>query len=343
MRKLDKRLAARMATRGTLNYAMKRPIAVSFELTHSCSCNCLHCDHGGRLKKEKHLLPEDYRRLERELSPVILQLSGGEPLLRPDILEVVEAVKEDTGLPYVIVVSNGSELSEELYLKCLEKGVNQFSVSLDFPDSRHDEFRRYKGLYQHLSEVIPRITSHGYGNIVMNTAITRWNLPHLEECYRKAREWGASISFSAYTSKRTGESEYDIRTEEDLGLLKRTIDRLVELKENSGGIVNSIWTLNGTYDFFLNNGAPGCKAGERYMVVNPDGTMRPCSMHDHQFEDRKTMVQQFVKNNNCDACYVSIRAYLSEGYWTLLSDNVRERVLKSNSGCGCEVEGVLET
>ena len=330
MRKLDRSLALRMTARGTVNYARKRPLAVSFELTHSCTCNCLHCDHGGLKPREKRLTAEDYRKLERELKPILLQLSGGEPLLREDLLDIVRAVKEESGMPYLIVVSNGSRLTEELYLECLEAGVNQFSISLDFPDERHDEFRKFTGLFEHLSNTIPKLTAHGHRNIVMNTAITRWNLPYLEACYEKANEWGASISYSAYTAKRTGESEYDIRDPKDRELLKTTIGRLLAVKENNGCIVNSDWTLTGTYDFFKNDGAPGCKAGERYMVVNPDGTMRPCSMFDCKYKSHGEMYQDFVKNNTCDACYVSIRAYLSEGYWKLLGDNIKERVLKSS-------------
>jgi hypothetical protein len=51
-------------------------------------------------------------------------------------------------------------------------------------------------------------------------------------------------------------------------------------------------------------------------------------MYDCKYESRDEMYEKFVKNNTCDACYVSIRAYLSEGYWKLLGDNIRERVLK---------------
>jgi MoaA/NifB/PqqE/SkfB family radical SAM enzyme len=334
MKQLNRTLAARMAARGTYNYALKRPIAVSFELTHSCTCNCRHCDHGGRLRGEKRLTAEDYRRLERELRPVLLQLSGGEPTLREDLLDIARAVKEESGLPYLIVVSNGSNLTEELYLEAVEAGVNQFSISLDFPDERHDDFRRYRGLFRHLSDIIPRLTSHGYGNVIMNTAITRWNLPVLEQCYEKAREWGASISFSAYTAKRTGNSEFDIKDAEDLSLLERSIRRLLELKRTNGAIVNSDWTLTGTYEYFRDGSAPGCKAGERYLVINPDGTMRPCSMFDLKYTSREEMNREFVRNNTCGDCYVSIRAYLSADYWTLLSQNVRERVLQSGKG-GC--------
>jgi len=333
MKKLDKKLALLMASRGTVSFGIKRPLAVSFELTHSCTCNCRHCDHGGILRQEKNLTVDDYRKLERETKPILLQLSGGEPFLREDILEIVKAVKEKSGLPYLIIVSNASLLTEEKYLECVEAGVNQFSVSLDFPDERHDDFRRHKGLYKHLSELIPSLTAHGHDNVVMNTAITRSNLPYLEGCYEKAREWGANISFSAYTAKRTGDPEHDITEPDELDLLKKTLDRLISLKHTNGHIVNSDWTLTGTYDFFKNNGAPGCKAGERYMVFNPDGTMRPCSMYDLKYKSREEMVEKFVKTNDCDACYVSIRAYLSESYWRLLSLNVRERVLKKDGDC----------
>lgn len=333
MKKLDKSLALRMATRGTVNYGLKRPLAVSFELTHSCTCNCLHCDHGGRIPREKQITAKDYKELAEELKPILLQLSGGEPFLREDLFEIIETVKKPTGMPYLIVVSNGSLLTEDKYLRCTSLGVNQFSISLDFPDERHDEFRKYRGLYDHLSDLIPRLTALGHDNIVMNTAITRWNLPYLEECYKKAKEWGANISFSAYTAKRTGESAYDIKSPEDLELLQKTLRRLIDLKRNNGRIVNSEWTLSGTYDFFKNDGAAGCKAGQRYMVVSPDGTMRPCSMFNYKFKNHREMMEKFVKNNTCDACYVSIRAYLSESYWTMLSENVKERVLRRGGGC----------
>jgi MoaA/NifB/PqqE/SkfB family radical SAM enzyme len=334
MKKLNKKLAYHMTKRGTVSFATKRPLAVSFELTHSCSCNCRHCEHGGKIWEEERLTAEQYRELERELKPILLQLSGGEPLMRDDFFDIIDAVKEESGLPYLIVVSNASLLTEEIFLKAIDKGVNQFSISLDFPDERHDDFRRHPGLFKHLSELIPKLTSHGCGNIVMNTAITRWNLPYLEDCYKKAKEWGANISYSAYTVLRTEDKEYDIKEPEDLALLKKTIERLLEIKHTNGRIANSDWTLSGTYDFFKNGGMPGCKAGVRSMVVNPNGTLRPCSMFNYQFKDRQEMYEKFVKTNECQACYVSIRAYLSESYWTLLSQNIRERVFAKDTEDG---------
>ena len=71
-------------------------------------------------------------------------------------------------------------------------------------------------------------------------------------------------------------------------------------------------------------------------TVNPDGTMRPCSMFDHKYRTHEEMLDDFVENNTCADCYVSIRAYLSQPYHKLLLDNIRERVLSRGTGCSCE-------
>lgn len=72
----------------------------------------------------------------------MVQISGGEPLLRKDIVDVVKAIKQSKGVPYLIFVTNETLLNEDVYLQLHEAGVNQLSVSFDFPDERHDEFRR---------------------------------------------------------------------------------------------------------------------------------------------------------------------------------------------------------
>ena len=140
--------AARMISRGTWSFLTDRPLVVSFEVTHSCTADCLHCDKGGIKPEPAGLLhAADYGRLRAKLKPMAVQLSGGEPLLRRDLEDIVRAVKEPSGLPYTILVTNGRLFTEEKYLALRALGVNQFSISLDFPDERHDGFRQSPGLY----------------------------------------------------------------------------------------------------------------------------------------------------------------------------------------------------
>jgi MoaA/NifB/PqqE/SkfB family radical SAM enzyme len=327
--------AIKMIARGTWSFCTERPLVVSFEVTHSCTANCQHCDKGGiKPGPLGQLTAEDYARLRAELKPMVVQLSGGEPLLRKDIAEIVRAIKEPSGLPYIILVTNARLFTEEKYLELRREGVNQFSISMDFPDERHDDFRRSPGLFKHLSELVPKLGGYGYGDVVLNTAITRDNLPTLRAGYEKAKEWGVQISYSCYTPLRTGSMEHYINSQADLDLLRRTMNELLELQAKNGRITNSRWTLSGVYDFFKNGSVPGCQAGRRFMVVTPDGGMRACSMFPETYGSHREVMEKFVAHNTCGECYVSIRAYLDASYWTLLKDNVRSRVLARNGHAG---------
>ena len=320
-----------MIGRGTWSFWTDRPLVVSFEVTHSCTADCRHCDKGGIKPEPRGLLgAEDYGRLRAALKPMAVQISGGEPLLRKDIEDIVRAIKEPSGLPYTILVSNARLMTEMKYLTLRALGVNQFSISLDFPDERHDDFRRSPGLFRHLSKLVPAMARHGFDDVVLNTAITRHNLPTLLATYEKAREWGVSISYSAYTPLRTGNMDHYITTPEDLDLLKRTMDELLKLKAKNGRITNSAWTLSGIPEFFKQGSIPGCTAGRRFLVVTPDGGLRGCSMYEETYESHEEVMEKFVAQNTCGGCYVSIRAYLDASFWTLLKDNVKTRVFARN-------------
>lgn len=299
----------KLLTRGIKNYLTKRPLVVSYEVTLSCNCNCRHCDLGGVIKDEKQIGPEEYREITRRLSPVAVQISGGEPLLRKDILSIVEAIKQPDGTPYVILVTNGVLLNESNYVQLRQAGVNQFSVSLDFPDERHDEFRRHPGLYRRLEERLPRLAKFGYRDIILNTAITRANLRELVSLAKKAIEWDVSISYSAYTPLRTGNRDYCITGKEDLETLRRQIKELILLSKRDNHIANPELVFRDTLKFFEQGFMPDCKAGIRFLVVMPDGGLVPCSLHRIRYPSQEEMIENFSRNNRCGGCYVAIRSY----------------------------------
>jgi MoaA/NifB/PqqE/SkfB family radical SAM enzyme len=197
------------------------------------------------------LKPTDYAALVSSLRPSVVQVSGGEPLLRTDVVDIVKAIKKrPNGLPHVVLVTNGSLLNKENYAELKEAGVDRFSVSLDFPNEKHDEFRRHPGLYAHLEKTIPRLADFGYNDIVLNSAITQVNLPYLIDLANKADEWGVSISYSAYGILRTGDKSFFIYSKEDLEMLQQKIYEIIQLKKDKGGILNSTYTLMKTYEFF---------------------------------------------------------------------------------------------
>jgi len=324
MRKVPLQESLKIIGRGSLNWLADRPIVVSFEVTDSCTCYCRHCDHGGPRDDSRNLRPAAYRRYMQELRPCVVQVSGGEPLLRPDLIEIVRNIKEGSGLPYTILVSSWSLMTEDLYLQLRDAGIDQFSVSLDFPDERHDGFRCYPGLYRHLENLIPRLARLGHDDIVLNSCITSENLGAIESIADKAREWGVNLCYSAYSARRTGCRDYLPTSPDQLASINRSLDAVEQRRDATNWIVNSRSTLEATRRYFAQSGMPGCKAGHRFLVVTADGALQPCSMQFQRFplEERQRMVTEFTRSNRCDECYVSIRSYLDKSFPQLLWENV---------------------
>jgi MoaA/NifB/PqqE/SkfB family radical SAM enzyme len=254
----------------------------------------------------------------------VCQLSGGEPLLRDDLEEIVRAVKRPSGLPMAVCVTNSWLLSEERYLSLQDAGVSLFSISLDFPDERHDDFRRVPGLFARMNERIPYLVrEYGRKDIVLNSALTHANFAEIPGLVAKAEEWGTQISFSAYSCLRTGDTSLCISSPEDLASLRRQIDFL-QSYERRQTILNSDYILEQTYRFFAEGGMNGCQAGRRFLVVRPDGLINACSMYpDVQYRSRPEAVREFsATRHGCDQCFVSIRASTERPLGILIKENL---------------------
>ena len=326
MTKQSRFIALEAAFRWITNTILQKPWAISIEVTHSCTANCKHCDKGGIIKNEKQATPEEYRRIYDEIRPLVVQISGGEPLLRKDILDIIRIIKNPGHLPYIVFVTNASLLTKEKYDQLKEAGVDQFSISIDFPDERHDKNRRIPGLFQHLNTLIPQITAEGNNDVTMITAVTSENYPYLLDILHVVQGWGATLNLSMYTAGRTGDKSLLI-SQSELASFRKIIDQLIEEKRKGASIFSSEAVLNRYYKFFENNAsAGGCKAGIRSLVVNPDGSLCPCAMKMHTtFKSQKEMRKKFSKTNRCTECFISLRANTEKPLFEVVRDVIATR------------------
>ena len=326
MRRVPLGESLRIIAQGSLNWFAQRPVVVSFEVTNSCTCYCRHCDHGGPKDTSRDMKPADYKKYMEVLRPCVVQVSGGEPLMRQDLTKIVRSIKSNSGLPFIILVSNWSLMTEERYLELRRAGVDEFCVSLDFPDVRHDDFRGLPGLYQHLSSLMPRVAALGHDDIVLNNCITAANVDEINAIADKAAEWGVNLNYSAYSPRRTGCRDYFLNTDAQRAALDRGLEKIKQRMDGSNWITNNRTTLEATRDYFYRGGAPSCKAGLRWLVVTSDGALQPCSMQFKRYElhEHERMVLEFTQSNKCDQCYVSIRSYLDKTFPQLVRENVTE-------------------
>lgn len=314
-------IGRKMFFRAVRNVMQKKPLSVSFEITHACTANCWHCNWGGPIE-ETRLGAEEYAAICRELRPVVAHVSGGEPLARGDVYEIVDRMTTDGGLPWMVVVTNAANLTPERFGRLKDSGMHQLSVSLDFPDERHDEFRRVPNLYERISEVVPEIARRSDADdIVLNVCITSWNYRELPAFAERAREWGVPINFSVYTHLRVDDRDGLVSGSADLAVLKSGIERVIDLQKQGYPVYTSPRVMWKYYRFLTEGGVGGCRAGERFLVINPDGQLTPCAMVMAYFDDQQEMVRKFSKQNACEACYISTRANTEKTVMEFVQDN----------------------
>lgn len=124
---------------------------VEISLTDRCQCRCVHCYAAERLKSSKKselttdeliLLIKDIKKL----GATEIVFTGGEPLLREDILKLINYAHE-IGL-ISRLITNGILLDDALVGDLKKAGLNWCSISIDSPKpNAHDEFRRYPGCF----------------------------------------------------------------------------------------------------------------------------------------------------------------------------------------------------
>ena len=309
-----------LARRGIQNYFVKRPFCVSFEVTWRCNARCKHCHLGGPVD-EKRASPQRYGELCREIQPIIAQVSGGEPLLRKDLEQIIAALRIPNRAPYIVVTTNGVLLTKEKYHSLRQAGVDEISLSLDYPDERHDEFRNVPGLFSCLRNLFIDLEPEYKKNITLSCVVQSQNFRELVKMAELSLEWNTNINFSTYTHLRTKNTSY-LLSKKELEVFKEIIDRLVKFKKRHKNIFTSEFVLKKMIDFFHTSSISDCRAGERFLVVNPDGTLSPCGLIIKSYKSQKEIKEDFIKNNVCGNCYTSLRANAEKPVRYLIKDSI---------------------
>ena len=275
-----------------------RPYVVSWNLTYRCNLACEHCylDAGGtplvgteNFADRSELGTEDCFRVIDELAAFapecVTILTGGEPLLRRDILDIVRRAAE-RGL-WVVVGTNGVRITENVGRRLAEAGARGLSLSLDALDpDRHDRFRRVRGAWQNTVDGAGILNRNNLPFIVQTTAGSH-NLGELEAIADFAHDRLAAKVWNLYFLVPTGRGQFvsDItpdQYDEVLASLYR-----IQRKYTGRMLVNAkcaphyIKTVleHGDTDARIrtySGGAGGCPAGTHYMGIRPNGDVTPC-------------------------------------------------------------------
>jgi MoaA/NifB/PqqE/SkfB family radical SAM enzyme len=280
-----------------------RPVLVHFEVTTRCNAGCDFCDYWKTDLGEKARELKSFADAARRFSPMMITFTGGEPLLRRDLEEMVAEVARAVPVTWLTVITHGGMLSLDRARALWSAGLSQFNVSLDYLDVRHDAGRRIPGLAAKILAVVPRMTESGM-TVRFNTVIKRENLDDIMPIVRHSESIRAGVNLSVYTDFKNGNTDHLLRTEQ-LARVDSLVAELLAFKRARRGVVsNSDWYLAQIPRFIRGEMREACRSGETTIHIDPTGRVRRCPDFPADQHWREYSRYQPIA---CNRCYYACR------------------------------------
>ena len=312
---------------------------VAWETTRNCNLNCAHCrasatmgPYSGELDTEA-----SFRLLDqiREVGQPIVILTGGEPLLRPDIFDIAK-YGTDKGLR-MVMAPNGTLVDDENAAKMKASGIQRISISLDGATrERHDSFRGVPGAYDAALRGIQAAKKAGIA-FQINTTISKLNYDQIPAILKLAEDLGA-VALHIFLLVPTGRGKYIIDQEISAEEYETTLNWFYDQRDKTRlqlkatcaphyyRILRQRAKEDGKSVSFQTHGLDavtrGCLGGTGFCFISHTGVVQPCGFLDLNCGDVTRASFADVWKNS--AVFTALRNY---------------RNLKGKCGA-CEYKGV---
>lgn len=248
---------------------------VVLELTYKCNNRCLYCYNGEYKEKNvlstekvKDIIDESYR-----LGVMHLSLTGGEPLLRKDIVEIIKYAHNKKML--VSLQTNGTLITEE-FAKELE-GTKHFNVAITVHshDSEiHDQFTKIKGSHEKAIEGIKILRKHDIP-VKIRYVLTTENYDGIDKYDEFARDLDVEVNKSPLLYPTAAGSLEPLK-------FRINEEQLNVLMENKK---------------YYPQKDP-CGAGKTKIIISPEGKVYPCSFYHEELGDiNESTIEQIINSN----------------------------------------------
>lgn len=264
----------------------RKPNTVYLAVTSACPCKCGHCSYGGRATVQ---LPTQEMlgiiRQIKDLGCCTLGLTGGEPMVRQDLEELIAAAGPEMA---TVVFTTGWTVDDRRAAALKEAGLTWLTVSLESltPDE-HDQVRQRKGAYETALKAMRAGVQAGLF-VAMSTMATRQRLLNgdLERLYQFCKDEGLG-EFRLNPPVATG----TMAGQENVMLSDTEMDQLMGFIDDhnrlsDGPVVMSFAQLESAKYF-------GCGAAYHHLFIDAAGNVCPCDLAPMSFGNlRETPLEQ---------------------------------------------------
>ncbi|HOZ45500.1 MAG TPA: heme b synthase [Candidatus Hydrogenedentes bacterium] len=210
------------------------PRLIAWEITRRCNLHCKHCRAAAEADVyEGELTLDEIKRVVDNIAahfkPIMI-LTGGEPLLRPDIFDIIRYTV-GAGLRPVMATC-GTLLTEAVARELKDAGIERISVSIDGPDAAsHDDFRGVPGAFVSTMAGIEAARRGGLA-FQVNTTVTRRNAAALDRIYDLAVSLGA-VAFHPFLLVPTGRGKQLEAELLDADEYERVLNHIYDMRQAS--------------------------------------------------------------------------------------------------------------
>lgn len=297
---------------------------VAWETTRNCNLSCLHCrasatkgPYTGELET-----PAALRLLDQiaEVGSPIIILTGGEPLLRPDIFEIASYGTEK-GLR-MVMAPNGTLITKTAAKKLRDAGIKRISISLDGATKEsHDSFRGVDGAFEGALRGIELAKEAGI-EFQINTTITKTNLDQIPKIQELAIKLEA-VAHHIFLLVPTGRGKYIVDQEINAEEYESTLNWFYDQREKTPlqlkatcaphyyRILRQRAKKEGKTVSFQTHGLDavtrGCLGGTGFCFISSRGIVQPCGFL--QINCGDITQQSFADVWNHSEAFLSLRNF----------------------------------
>ena len=265
--------------------APNRPYHVQWMVTRRCNYRCAGCNVWREQDNEELSTEEIKRGLDvlRKLGVVEVLISGGNPLLRADIDEIIEYASRYF---FTTVYDNGSMAAEKIDAL---RHANFVAISIDsLNPEKNDRIRGVKGAWKRAMETVEKLHREGI-NVSVTPTISQANLYEIVDFTKYFLNKGIPVWYSLYSYDATecSNSLFKIGKEEDVFLIKdrdamvKVCDALLEMKRKDDNVLVTTKVLEAVKHLYLDNKRIWrCRALQNFFVINHRGEVAGCHLHE---------------------------------------------------------------
>jgi putative heme d1 biosynthesis radical SAM protein NirJ2 len=265
--------------------------------------SCRHCYRDAKEAHPEELNTKEAKALIGQIAEAgfkIMIFSGGEPLMRSDIFELIQYAAAHKLRP--VLGSNGTLITKETAYKLKEAGAMGIGISLDSmnPD-KHNQFRGMKNAWEWAVRGMEYCKQAGLG-FQIHTTVMDWNYHEVLEITDFAEKIGAAahhIFFLVPTGRAANIKEEFLSAEQYETLLTDIVQKQkyvnIEVKPTCAPQFMRIAKEQGVSFRF----SKGCLAGISYCIINPKGDVQPCAYLDKPIDNvRRTPFSEIWRTNS---------------------------------------------